>query len=98
LPRGASLVRPWFSVSTSWTSNSTGAVALTIATGLSMGTVTVSATQGARRVTLNVTRRGSSEFVATGQLTSGRWTTTIVYGTPAIDGPRASSTESLRVP
>jgi len=98
VPRGASLVRPWFGVSMSWTSSSAGGVSLTIAAGMRLAGVTVTAIQGARRATLSVSRRGSSQFVATGELTSGRWTVTIVYRTPAIDGPRPSSTEVVRVP
>ena len=93
LAPGASLVRPWFAVRFSWTSSSTGAVSLTVAPGLNLASVTVTATQGAKRVTLDVAKRGSGQFVATGRLTSGQWTMTIDYGTPAIDGPRPSSTE-----
>ncbi len=98
LPQGASLVKPWFDVSFRWTSESNGAVTLAIDAGLSLGSVSVTASQGATRVTLHVSRRGSDQFVATGRLTSGQWTMDIKYGTPAIEGPRPSSTESVRVP
>jgi hypothetical protein len=98
VPPGTSLVRPWFSVSIRWSSNSDGAVSLAIGVGLRLGSVNATATQGTKRVTLAVSRRGSDQFVATGQLASGQWTVTIGYGTPAVDGPRPSSTASFRVP
>jgi hypothetical protein len=96
--RGSSLVRPWFSVSTNWSSNSDGAVTLSVATGLALPTIAVTATQSGHRVALQVTRQGSGQFVAAGQLSSGRWSLTIQYGTPSVDGPRASTTENVAVP
>ena len=58
-----------------------------IDTGLNLGSITVTATQGAKRVPLSVSKRGAGQFVATGQLTSGQWTLTIDYGTPAMTAP-----------
>lgn len=98
LARGASLVKPWFPVRTDWTSSGTGAVTLSVAVGTTLPTLTVTADQSGHHRTLHVTRQAGDEFVATGQLTSGHWTVTIRYRTPAIDGPQASSTETVTVP
>ncbi len=95
---GSSLVRPWFNVSIRWTSSSEGGVSVAIATGLNLGSVTVTAAQGAKRVPLSVSKRGAGQFAAAGQLTSGQWKLTIDYDTPAIDGPRPASTALVRVP
>ena len=98
LARGASLIRPWFSVSTNWSSNSDGAVTLSVATGLALPTIAVTGTQNGHRVALHVTKRAGGQFVATGQLSSGRWTVTIRYRTPSVDGPQASTSEDVAVP
>jgi hypothetical protein len=98
LRQGASLVRPWFPVSTSGVSSSNGSVALSISAALRLSTVTVTATQGARRVALHVSGRAGERFEATAKLGSGSWTVSIRYGTPAVDGPAPWSTLKLRVP
>ncbi|MDE3131480.1 MAG: hypothetical protein KGL16_10030 [Acidobacteriota bacterium] len=99
LPRGASLIAPWFPVSSRWSASGTGAVSLSIAVGLSsLRTVTVTATQGTQQVALGVTRSGSAQFLATGRLAAGRWTVTIRYETPALDGPRPQSQETVQIP
>lgn len=97
LRQGASLVRPWFPVAMRGVASSDGSVRLSIAVGLSLSTVAVTATQGARHVALHVSGRGE-RFEASGRLWSGRWTLGIRYVTPAIDGPRPSSTGTVRVP
>ncbi len=98
LASGASLVKPWFPVSTSWTSTDSGAITLSVASGVTLPTLTVTAAQGSIHVTLHVTKQGGDQFVATAALASGNWTVTIRYGTPAIDGPQASSTQTVTVP
>jgi hypothetical protein len=98
LPQHASLVEPWFPVHMYWDASSDGAVSLSIEVGLSLGGVTVTATQGAREVPLRVSRRSGEELVAMGQLARGQWLLRIGYGTPAVDGPAPSSTQTLRVP
>ncbi len=98
LASGASLVKPWFPVSTNWTSSGSGAVTLSVSVGIALPTLTVAAAQGASHVALHVTKQGADQFVAAGQLASGSWTVTIHYGTPTIDGPQASSTETVTVP
>lgn len=98
LRQGASLVRPWFPVRFHGVVGSDGSIAVFFAVGLRLSTISVTAQQGARRVALHVSRRGPERFGASGRLGSGRWTLSIGYGTPAIDGPRPSSTTTVRVP
>jgi hypothetical protein len=98
LRQGTSLVRPWFPVSTSGVASSNGSVTLSIAVGLSLSSLAVTATQGARRVSLHVSGLAGERFEATGRLAGGYWTLSIRYGTPAIDGPQPSSTGKVRVP
>ncbi|MDE3134581.1 MAG: hypothetical protein KGL15_10970 [Acidobacteriota bacterium] len=98
LRQGASLVRPWFPVVYHGLASADGSVAVSFAVGRRLSTITVTARQGARRVALHVRRRGRESFEVTGRLGSGRWTLSISYGTPAIDGPRPSSTGTVRVP
>jgi hypothetical protein len=97
LRQGASLVRPWFPVVFHGVASSDGSVAISFATGLRLSTITVTVRQGARQVTLHVSGHGE-HFEATGRLGSGGWTLSIEYRTPAIDGPRPSSTGTVRVP
>ncbi len=96
--RRASLVRPWFSVSTSWSSDADGAVTLSVSTGLALPMIAVTAAQSGHRVALHVTKQGGGQFVAGAQLTSGHWALMIQYRTPPVDGPQASTTENVAVP
>jgi hypothetical protein len=92
-------IQPWFPVTVRWDTTSRGKVSVSVTVaGASVAGLEASARQGTTEVTLAVKRVSTAKFVASGRLSAGRWTATIVYRTAPGHGPSPSTVVPVTVP
>jgi hypothetical protein len=97
-PGASAPVSPWFPVAVHLETNSSGEISVSVAVRASVTTVDVTARRGSDDVTLRVRQLSSDNFVASGRLSAGRWTVTILYRIASDHGPSPSTIVPVNVP